>query len=436
MNDDDRRLAESLHRRANAFSPQQAELADVVHRARGIRRRRRTAVSVAAVAAVAAIAVPTSLTLGGPQAGIAPGPAGSTTSSHAPSSTPTTTPTTTPATTPPTTPPTAPSSTAQSAPTSTLRLADIKTGGLIRIGWLQGRTWHNGTSDSWRLPTGDYSAVTPYRGGFLVTRPHASGGALSGAVADVTWLDNNLKPQWTTCGNQRLAISPDLMRVAYSTLSACSSSAHGTLHVGIGSGMANGEQTEPVPGGQLAEPVGFADQVLVYNAAAIADGTPAGVWYVDLAGSSAPRRIKGLANASAVDTTGQLVAGQSAADPQAGVLVDPVTGRPVWSQPDWLLGSFSGDGKYLYAAHSAGAEPDRYAILDASTGAVVTSVDLSSRGITVDDVAWNADGTLLLHVTQGDHQAILDLTPAGDLTRATKVMPYDAAHRIVFATQP
>lgn len=421
---EDRRLTESLHRRADAFAPEQADMAQIVHRARGIRRRRRTTVTALAAAAVAAVAIPTGLTLGGgPQAGTTIPPAATRTSS--PSVSPSPSPST------PATPSVGPSS--PSAPS--LTLAQVRRGGSVGIGWLEGDTWHN-QNGTMTLPSGTYLAITPYRGGFLVTSPQDSGGTLSGAVSKVSWLDNGMNPQWTACGSGRLAVSGDQMIAAYSRLSDCTASATDTLYSGIASGMANSETARPVPAGQLAEPVGQTDQVLVYNLAGLADGAPGGAWYSNLAGQQPPKQVPGLAYATAVNGSRQQVAGASATDQHTGVVVDPVTGKVAWSIQDWAPGQFSADGKYVVAAHSAGGEPDAYAILDASDGSFVQRLDLSKYGMQVVATAWNPDDSLLLLVHQGDQQAIVRLAPGGQVTRVSDVLPADPAHRVVFATQP
>ncbi len=418
-------LQRSLQRRASSVAPLPAAMDQVVHRARVIRRRRRTAVSAAVVAAVAAIAVPAGVMLGsGPEASPPVGPAQSDSPAPARSQTPSPSPSATA------------SSPAPDQTPSTLTLEQITPGGSVDTGWLEGTTWHNGQGDTQTIPSGSYAAITPYHGGFLVAAAHASNGALSGAVADVTWLDNTLQPQWTACGGGRFAVSGDQQLTAYSRLSDCTPQAVDTLHVGVGSGMAEGETTRQLSAGQLAEPVGMTDQVLVYNRLGLADGSGGGAWYTNLAQPQAPRQVPGLARASSVNASRQQVAGDSAADPQTGMVVDPVTGKVAWSRPDWGLGQFSPDGTYVVAAHSAGGEPDQYAILDATDGHDVTSVDLTVHGMQVVATAWNPDDSLLLLVHQGDQQAIVRLTPSGTVTRATDVMPADAAHRVVFATQP
>jgi hypothetical protein len=146
--------------------------------------------------------------------------------------------------------------------------------------------------------------------------------------------------------------------------------------------------------------------------------------------------VPGLASAAAVDPAARRVSGLSSGAPHTGVVVDPVTGKVAWSAQDWGLGRFSLDGKYVAAAHSAGAEPDTYAILDAADGHQVTSLDLSRYGMQVVATAWNADDSLLLLVDQGGRQAVVRLTPQGQVTRVTPVLPANPRHAIVFATRP
>ncbi|HET8604459.1 MAG TPA: hypothetical protein VFM09_11060 [Marmoricola sp.] len=431
---DERRLAESLQRRAAGFAPQQAGMDQVVRRARRIRRRRRTTVSALTAAAVAAIAIPTGLTLGGGPEATPPVPAhpGTPSPSVSPSLSPSPS---TPSTPAPSTPVTASSTPAPPA-TPSLRLGQIRPGPPLEIGWLEGRTWHNGSGATQTLPAGHYTAITPYHGGFLVTATHDSGGRLSGAVGEVTWLDNTMQPQWTACGSQRLALSGDQTIAIYSRLASCAPDARDTLHAGIASGMGQGETVRPVTTGQLADPVGQTDQVVVYNLASLRDGTPGGVWYTNLAQQQPAKQVPGLSHASGVNTARQQVSGASDSRPGSGVVVDPVTGKVVWSLKDWWPGQFTADGKYVVASHSAGGEPDAYAILDAGTGAFVQRLDLSRYGMQVTATAWAPDDSLLLQVHQGDRQAVVRLTLTGKVTRAGAVMPADPAHAVVFATQP
>ena len=427
---DERRLAESLQRRAAGFSPQQAGIDQVVRRARTIRRRRRTALSALTAAAVAAIAVPTALALGGGPEATPPVPAHSGTPSpsvlHSPTPSPTA-PVSTPASTP---------SSPATAQSPTLTLAGIKPGAPVDVGWLEGRTWRDGGGATQTLPPGHYTAVTPYRGGFLVVQPREQTDPAGVSSMHLTWLDNTMKPAWSTCGSDRLAVSGDQMLAAYSKLSDCGTTATDALHAGIASGMAQTETVRGVPAGRLAEPVGLTDQVLVYNLRGLLAGEPQGVWYTNLAQQQPAKQIPGLAYATGVDTARQQVSGASATQQGIGVVVDPVTGKVLWSVQDWWPGQFTADGKYVVASHSAGGEPDAYAILDAGDGHQVTSLDLTRYGMQVVATAWAPDDSLLLLVHQGDRQAIVRLTPKGQVTRAGAVMPADPAHAVVFATQP
>jgi hypothetical protein len=440
---DDRRLGEDLHeslrQRAAGFSPQPAAMDQVVRRARGIRRRRRTAAGLAAAAAVAAIAVPTGLTLGaGPEAGTPVTPA------HSGSATPSVPHSTKPAPSSPAPPtpstPSAPSSPSSPATQQTheaLTLAGIARGGSVGIGWLEGSTWHGAQGGTQTLPGGPYFAVTPYRGGFLVVQPRSNADPQGVSTTHLTWLDNSMRPAWSTCGGFRLAVSGDLMTAAYSKLSDCGTTASDTLHAGIANGMADSETLRDVPAGELAEPVGLTDQVLVYNLRDLTAGTQQGAWYTDLAGQQPAKQIPGLAYASGVDTSRQQVAGQSVNDPQTGMVVDPVTGKVIWSKQGYFPGQFSTDGKYVAAAYGGGqGEPAQYAILDAATGRRLTHFDLGAQGMSVVATAWSPDDSLLLVAHQGDREAILRLTPGGQVTRVSDVLPADAAHAVVLATQP
>ena len=276
---EDRRLTESLHRsldrRADAFSPESADLARIVKRAHGIRRRRRTTVTALAAVAVAAVAVPTALTLGGgPQAGITPGPAHSGPATASLSRTPQTMPPSTPPTTPPMTPPTSPAS-----PTPTAQpLSDIPMGSPLDVMYLHDGTVHYAGGGTAQLP-GDPKGVSgfaSYHGGWLVLDQDAN---------TITQYDGSGKVV-RSGRNGALAVSGATTQTAFQIDST----------IRVGTPMSQGEQTVPARGGGL---VGLLSTGVVYNDR-----------HVMLAdGSGRTRQVQGLDSATTTYVPGDLVGG-------------------------------------------------------------------------------------------------------------------------------
>jgi hypothetical protein len=403
---EDRRLAESLHRRADAFAPDQADMAQIVHRARRIRRRRRTTVTALAAAAVAVVAVPTALTLGGgPQARINPGPAHSGSATASVSQTPRTTPPSTPPSTPPTTP-TSPSPTAQP-------LSDIPMGKALDLMYLHDGTVHYAGGGTAQLP-GDSKGVsgfTSYHGGWLVVDQ-----------------DANTIIQYDNAGNivrsgrnGALAVSGATAQTAFQM--------DGTIRIGTPTG--EGEQSVRAPTGGL---VGLLSSGVVYN-----DGK------VMLAnGSGKTRQVQGLDSAMTTYVPGDLVGGfvsdGHGGAPVEGGVVKAKTGEVVW-QNEWLPLAFSQDGKYV-AAVIAGdnGETRAVAILDAAKGTVVAQMPLVDNRRYLRDraVLFGADDSALFPVDDATgHEAVVRLTTDDKITRATPFAPtVGTAPAYVLATQP
>lgn len=403
---EDRRLTESLHRRADAFSPDSADMAQIVHRARGIRRRRRTAVSALAAAAVAVVAIPTALTLGGgPEAGITPGPAHSGSATASVSQTPQTTHPSTPPTTPPTTP-SSPSPTAQP-------LSDIPMGSPLDVMYLHDGTVHYAGGGTVQLP-GDpkgVSAFTSYHGGWLVVDQ-----------------DANTITQYDSSGNVVRSGSNGMLAVSGATAQTAFQM-DSTIRIGTPTG--EGEQTVPAHTGGL---VGLLSTGVVYN-----DGK---VILAD--GSGKTRQVQGLDSATTTYVPGDLVGGfvsdGHGTEPVAGGVVNAKTGEVVW-QNQWLPVAFSQDGKYV-AAVIAGdnGETEAVAILDAAKGTVVAQMHLVDNKRYLHDrmVMFGQDDSALFPVDDATgHEAVVRLGTDNKITRATPIAPtVGIAPAYVLATQP
>jgi hypothetical protein len=358
------------------------------------RRRtgRRTAL-LAAAAVVVAVGAPTAFLLRPNDA--APSPAPQPTNSPAPSAAPTRTQT-------PSTPSTPPTS----------ALAAIRKGTAPGITYLHDGTVHFGSGGTARLPdpTAPVTDFTTYHGGWLVG---------VGAGADrVRWYDNTGTMRSDGPGTGIFAVSEDGTQTAYAQ--------DGAIHIGISSGMGEGEQTIPVQAGRFW-PVGFLrGDKLVHQAGnkVVVDGAT----------------LPGMAIARAVSAEAGLVAGE---EEDGHTLVMSPSGHVVWSSADWAVWGFSPDGRYAAATNSpSGGEISSLAILDARTGEVIAQHDVLRDGISLGGhPVMDDDGSVLIAATDGNtlEQTVLRLDRDGVLTRATDVFSMDPASDasyVVFATRP
>jgi hypothetical protein len=381
--------------RAEAEDAHEAVAFEDVRRA-ALRRRhtgRRTAV-LAAAAVVVAIGAPTAFLLhpAGNDPSPAPAPSPST-STRVPTPTPT-----------PSGPTVAPSGGV---------LVSIPKGPAPGITYLQDGTVHLPDGSTTRLPdpTAPVIDFTSYHGGWLTGL---------GAGADrVRWYDNTGTQQFESPDVGTLAVSEDGTRTAYAR--------DGAIHIGISSGMGEGEQTLPVRADRFW-PIGFLrGDRLVYQAddKVIVDGG---------------RALPGMVLGRAVCAEADLVAGE---DQSGKTLVVSRQGDVVWTSTDWAVWGFSSDGRYAAATNSpTGGEFSSLAILDARTGQVLARHDVLRDGITLGGRPFmDTDGTLLAAATDSDtlDQTVLRLDQDGTLTRATAVFPLDPASdstAVVFATRP
>lgn len=310
-----------------------------------------------------------------------------------------------------------PSPTPSPAPSATPKiLRAIPQGRAPGITYLQDGTVHlpqgGGTVP---LPVADAPVIqfSSYHGGWLVAQG-------AGGPGRVSWYDGTGAQQTDGPGYPSLAVSEDGTQTAYPQ--------SGAIHVGITSGMGDGEQTVPAKAGD-AWPIGFLrGGALVYQA---------GAAEVAIAGGDT---LPELAIARAVSAEDDLVAG---ADRTGKTVVVSRSGHVEWTSADWIVDGFSLDGRYAAAIdETAGRAPSAVAILDAHTGRVVAQHVLTDHGVGLGDHAvMDVDGSLLVAATDANtlEQTILRLDRDGTVTRATQVFPPDGSNDttyVVFAARP
>lgn len=355
---------------------------------RGALRRRHTgrrAAVLAAAAVVVAVGAPTAFLLR--PAGDNPSPAPS------PSPSPSTSlPEPTPTRSAPT--PTEPPDPA------TTGFEGIERGRDIAIPWIGSGAIHRPGAPDVPAPAGSWQTFTGYHGGWLLS---GTGGLVQ---LDGTGRSTLVAP---TAG--RIAISADGTQAAFL--------ADGGVHVGITSGMGDGETVLPVQSPDETGPVGFLSSGrVVYN------GLKGQVLVLDGRPGSAPP-LAGLAHATSSTEARDLVAGTTVDDDGTAAVVSATTGKVLWTKAGWMLGSFSPNGQDISAYHSAtGGELETVAILDALTGKVVaTSVTPRLRALpAVPPTAWEDDAGLLIPYRAASSWAVLRLTVDGRLTRASDVV--------------
>jgi hypothetical protein len=347
---------------------------DIRRSASTVRRggRRRVVLLAAAAAVVLAVGLPTALLLSPAHDG---GPA------PAPSPPPTTSASTSPS----------PSPTASPAGV----LGRLPRSAAPGITYLDGRTVHLASGGTATLPGDDrVAAFAAYHGGWLVADDD---------TATVRWYDNGGTLGFQGKGLGLFAVSADGTRLAYPL--------KGEIHIGITSGMGEGEDTVAVSDPGDVWPIGFlSDGALVYNdAGRVKTNEPIGV--------SIP---SSMARARAVSVD-DVVAGEDKSG--RGQAFSVRSGTTLWSDSDWTVWAFSADGRYAAATNSpTGGDVSTVAILDAHNGSVIAQQPLIENQILMDEApAFDTDDSLLFvgigH--DNDDDAILRLTGEGVLSRAT-----------------
>lgn len=308
---------------------------------------------------------------------------------------------------------------AHPSPTS----ASTSTGGVLAqlpqsdppgITYLVGHTIHLASGGTTTLPgPAGVSAFAAYHGGWLV------GDAV---MPGVRWYDNTGALEREGIGSYLLAASADGTRLAFTMVPG--------IRIGITSGMGEGEQMIPVTGDHpRAWPVGFlSDGALVYN--------DAGVVKTDHPIAHPVPAAMDQAEAVSVN---DLVAGVDAEG--RGLAWSARTGQTVWSDSDWLVTSFSADGRYAAAMRPTGAGGKAVAILDARTGNPVVENVLTESGLDPVTPVMETDGSLLFVGvdTKSEDSAVIRMLARGEISRASEIVHHDPIAEptaIVFATGP
>ena len=363
-------------------------------RRRQARTRRRTGALVAAAVAVV-VGAPVVITLRSDDSAVQPAPSPT---APAPTSVPST--------------PT-PSETS-SSDRARLGLEAISRGRDLAIPWIAEGAIHVPGGADVPLPAGTWESFTSYHGGWL----------LSGSEGLVQ-LDGTGRTATIGPTSSRIAVSADGTRTAFH--------ADGAVHVGITSGMGDGETllfTRSLDAGMRA-PLGF-----LSGGRVVCQCLRDHVFVLDDRPSISV--VPGLARASASTESGDLVAGAS--DEGNAVVVSAPNGKVLWAKAGWTLGSFSPDGEYVAAYQSAtGGEFETVAILDARTGKVVATA--RTPGIqalpAVPPSAWEDDDDLLIPYRGGSTWALVRLSSDGKVERASDVVESPAgAMPFVFSARP
>lgn len=341
------------------------ELSDVRSRARQLRRttQRRWAAGLAAVAVVA-IAVPVSLQLVPADTDSAP-----------PLDRPT--------------PTAAPDKLPDNRPAS---LDALTTGAGPAWAYLHDGRVHTPSGDAGALPGhADATTFAAYHGGWLV----------AGDFGLVQYDASGAKVRSSRSGT--IVVSGDGMRTVFQDDSG--------IHLGIASGMGEGEQNYDVGDAGL---VGLLADGPVTNG-----GAGAQVW----TGPKQARTLPGLVFATATSEAAGLVGGYVGGE--SGGVVDPATGKVLW-HGNWRPLAFSGDGS-LVAAVPASQNGDWsvLAILDSRTATVLSRADLESLGVTMRGMPVWEDDSHVLFVADSrkpiGQEAVLRLGRSSGIERATPV---------------
>lgn len=272
-----------------------------------------------------------------------------------------------------------------------LTFADAASGPAPRIGYLDGSTVRD-PQGSFALPSNKYLTATPYHGGYLAVTVSPQTGDPSVVQVDGTGKVIDEQP-----GGYRLAISADGTEAAYFV--GGSKDKPGTVRVGISSGMSDMENTQTVPAGKSAEPVGFVSgSRLVYST----DSASPKIYVTNLQGGQ--KQIPGLLALGGTDQMHNLLTGETQ-DNNDGTscwaVLNASTGAEHWKTCDYALGKFSSDGKYVAAvpSNTDGLGATSVTILDANNGHPVAEFQApSGSDLFVTQTAWDADTDSLLAI--------------------------------------
>ncbi len=404
---DQDQLTRALRGRSEDMSGSFVGLDQVKGRARGIQRRRRTAVGTVAAAVVLAIGIPVGLNLGDVTNSQEPLPANP---SPAPSVAP------------------SPGPDEPPAPTGPIEVdaTELRPGSGPAIPWLIGPTLMLPGQDPIDLGRA-YNQVTPYLDGWLAT------GSGKTFVLDA---DGTVLESFPGGG---LAVSSDGSR-AITQLEAT-----GGTDLQLRS-ITEDELplTATVEIGPTVRLVGFAgpQEAAYVSTVPTGGGSEDRVFVTDLLRE--PRRLEGLIGARGASDVAGLVSGQTSynADGDGGscwAVVDVESGERRWETCTWIPERFSPEGRYVVAesAFSDGLGGSALAILEAATGEVVAEFSTEGLGQIVNPL-WESDGTVLAGTYQDGSWYAVRLGVDGSVERALGPEPTgdDVASPWGFAATP
>lgn len=312
-----------------------------------------------------------------------------------------------------------------STPTDELEQLDL--GPAPRIGYVDGEEYVAPDGERTSLPTeGGISAITPYRGGFLIIDALPSGRTPGLHLVNGAGVETS-----SACTSGAPVVSRDGVDTAWVTREACDFTV-GTIHrapTDPGRNRTGGEEAVQYTG-QAITLAGFIGDRVVFS-------SRSGAWVTDLV--NLPRQIPGLSNVAGVDDTTGRVAGQSL-DPRTASVVDADSGAVLWSAPGLLLSAFSPDGRYLLANQQREGRGGCCVrvILEADTGAEVARVERSgpSHGPTLSRLVWEDDTHLIGTLHHDGRHVIIRVGLDGHLSRATEVAPVGDRPSYVFVAVP
>lgn len=416
---DQTRLAEALHARAESLHAQHPlRLEDVKGRARGIRRRR-VAASGLVAAAVLAVGVPAGMAMDARlQRGTQPGPAQTTQLPLDPSETPAEEPTPSP----PEEPTTDPQPTPIRAPMQvTLDPGVTTTSGPAGIPLLDG--------DVIRLPSGGEVPVPPGTIEFVPLGQAWLVFAVGGGVDSVSYLDAAGDQLWSAPAVNGPAVTADGRIAAFTQPDGW------TVTV-----AADGERYRMMSGTKGPHEAA----AIIGGAGSCGDDGPLGTCVVyanaldDLVAVSITQEDTGSGQTRSRservdDLTGHvrsvsgdlLLSRTVSVDPRGSSCsqVDALsTGERLFGTCAYAVEGFSPDGRFAIGrpAYRSGIGDGMVAILDARTGQPLVEYrnDASSQAF-VAGRAWDGDGSLLATVISGERTHLMRMTVDGRLSHAT-----------------
>ncbi|MGA9747828.1 MAG: hypothetical protein WBQ50_10285 [Nocardioides sp.] len=376
-------LTQALRERSDAMAGTHLGLDAVKGRARGIQRRRRTAVVTVAAAVVLAIGIPVGLNLGDVTNSQEPLPANP---SPAPSPGPVEPP----------------------APTGPVEVdaTELRPGSGPAIAWLIGPTLMLPGQDQIDLGRA-YTQVTPYLEGWLAT----GSGKTFVLDADGTVLES--------FPGQGLAVSTDGSRVV--TQLDATGGTDLQLRTAPFTELPLSATVEIGPSVRL---LGFTgpEEAAYVSTVPTGGGSEERVLVTDFLRE--PRRLEGLIGARGASEVAGLVSGQTSynADGDGGscwAVVDVATGDRRWETCTWIPERYSPEGRYVVAesVFSDGIGGSALAILDAATGEEVAEFSTEGLGQIVNPL-WESDGTVLAETYQDGAWYAVRLGVDGSVERA------------------